>query len=92
MCGITNFLESVTVYRTMAGNYRRKNIGIRRDLVIRSLKNFSEAELNAYHYALADFVSAGAMVITTNFDIYIEKALGIKADETGVKNVDGSVR
>lgn len=46
-----------------------------RTSVVKSLRYFSSAEPNLYHYALADFARNGAEVVTTNFDICIEKAL-----------------
>lgn len=46
-----------------------------RTSVVKSLRHFSSAEPNLYHYALADFARGGAEVVTTNFDVCIEKAL-----------------
>ena len=46
-----------------------------RPSVVKSLQHFSSAAPNIYHYALADFARNGAEIITTNFDICIEKAL-----------------
>lgn len=57
--------------------------------IIKPLKTFSNAAPNAYHYALADFIRAGAMMVTTNFDICIEKALGLKEDEIEITDADG---
>lgn len=65
----------------------------RRQQSIESLAHFAEAEPNLLHYWLADFARAGAMIITANFDICIEKAIdgdnklsvcdGVKGIETG---------
>ena len=61
----------------------------RRDSIIKALKHFSDAEPNIYHYALADFLNAGAIAVTTNFDVCIEKALGLNTDEMQIKTVNG---
>lgn len=61
----------------------------RRDSIVKTLRHFSDAEPNIYHYALADFLKAGAIAVTTNFDVCIEKALGLNTEDMEVKTVDG---
>lgn len=61
----------------------------RRPSVLKALQNFSLAEPNIYHYMLADFARAGSLMVTTNFDVCIEKALGLKDSEMNVKDVYG---
>ena len=60
-----------------------------RPSVLKALQNFSLAEPNVYHYMLADFARAGSIMVTTNFDVCIEKALGLKDSEMNVKDVHG---
>lgn len=57
--------------------------------IVKTLKNFSDAAPNSYHYALADFIRAGAMMVTTNFDICIEKALGLEQGKIEITDADG---
>lgn len=61
----------------------------RRTSVITSLKYFAAADPNSYHYALADFMRAGATMVTTNFDVCIEKAYGLREDEMKIRDTDG---
>lgn len=42
---------------------------------INAISHFAEAEPNYFHFWLADFARAGAMIVTANFDTCIEKAL-----------------
>lgn len=42
---------------------------------INSLSIFSESPINLYHYLLANLVIKGSNVVTTNYDLGIEKAL-----------------
>lgn len=42
---------------------------------INAIRHFAEAEPNYFHFWLADFARAGAMIVTANFDTCIEKAL-----------------
>lgn len=42
---------------------------------LKAIEHFSEAEPNYPHYWIADFVKRGAVAITANFDVCIEKAL-----------------
>lgn len=45
-----------------------------------SLRHFAEAEPNNNHLMVAECARAGATIITTNFDVCIEKALGVETD------------
>lgn len=60
-----------------------------RGSTVKTLQHFADAAPNVYHYALADFARAGAMMVTTNFDTCIEKALGLKDSELRVTDQDG---
>lgn len=44
---------------------------------IQALAHFADAEPNIYHDWIAEFVKAGSLVVTSNFDTCIEKALGV---------------
>ena len=68
---------------------RKNQITYQRTSIIKTLKNFTSAIPNAYHYALADFIRAGSILVTTNFDVCIEKALGLKEDEIKATSIDG---
>lgn len=76
-------------FRNVDFRKESNRVAYRREPIIRALKYFSDAESNIYHYALADFINVGSKVITTNFDLCIEKALGLKVDEMEVKTVNG---
>lgn len=60
-----------------------------RTSVLKALQNFSLAEPNVYHYMLADLARSGSIMVTTNFDVCIEKALGLKDSEMNAKDVHG---
>ena len=47
---------------------------------ISALRHFAETEPNNNHMFLAECARAGATIITTNFDLCIEKALGVEAE------------
>lgn len=57
--------------------------------VVKSLKYFADAQPNRYHYSLADFAHRGAVMITTNFDVCIEKALGLKDSQMTAVDAGG---
>ena len=64
-----------------------------RGSMISALRLFSEVEPNLCHYWLAEYMKAGATIITPNFDVGIEKALGVEAtiikEENGMKTCHG---
>ena len=43
---------------------------------IEALHHFAEAEPNIGHKIVAEFANSGAVIVTTNFDVCIEKAIG----------------
>lgn len=57
-----------------------------RGSMISALRMFSKVEPNLCHYWLAEYMKAGATIITPNFDVGIEKALGVETITIEQKN------
>lgn len=66
-------------------NKNDNNRAFSRRSSLAALKKFGLVEPCIYHYRLADLAKAGAVMITANFDIGIEKALGVDATKIEMK-------
>ena len=70
-----------------------------RSSCIYPLRHFANAEPNQNHYYLAEFAKVGATIITANYDLCIEKAIGASgtvyhyhgsASDSGIENTLGA--